>query len=692
MANFILEITSEEIPSRFQSMAMEQLHEKLSKSLEAVNIRYKSLQTYVGPRRLTAYIQGLDNRQPDISTTIKGPRVDAPQQALDGFLRSQKTTIDACRQQEYTKGTFWVLDTFQKGVSLDNLLPSIICDLLDNFSWPKSMYWNDKQYRWVRPLRRILALLDGKIIPLNWGGVTSSNLTQGHSILHPNLFEVSDWQSYEQGLKKRQVMLDVGDKLQAIHDGIDFISTQYGYKPRCGNHLYKEVAGLVEYPWFLVGTFDKKYLDLPVEVLETTLRHHQRYFLLEKNGKPTNTFIVVTNMPTDNKKCLDVIRQGNENVLHARLEDASFYWHMDRKTNLKNFLPKLQERLFHKALGTLWNKKERLQNIISAKEFDSFMEISSISLAQRQEAAELCKADLCTGVVAEFPELQGIMGGYYALSNGYSPAVAQAIKDQYKPQGPEEACPTEPLSVVLSICDKIDTLVGFFAIDQEPTGSKDPFALRRTALGLIRLVLSCNLDMNLKSLIDKFYKLYAEQGFVLASNNQICTEKCIEFLYDRLKIYLRDQNYNHKLVAASVEHNKDGNIASIVDSMQNLKLFLETELGETTLNSYKRTNNILKSNKKLIPNHTNIIKEKLSNRADIQLLEAIKNATATIQQAAHIEQKLQAVSSLNQSIDIFFDAILVTDEDEDKRSNRLIMLGKIQNLFNGIVNFNTLIS
>ncbi len=397
-------------------------------------------------------------------------------------------------------------------------------------------------------------------------------------------------------------------------------------------------------------------------------------------------------MPTDDKKCLDVIRQGNENVLHARLEDASFYWHMDRKTNLKNFLPKLRERLFHKALGTLWNKKERLQNIISAKEFDSFMEISSISLAQRQEAAELCKADLCTGVVAEFPELQGIMGGYYALSNGYSPAVAQAIKDQYKPQGPEEACPKEPLSVVLSICDKMDTLVGFFAIDQEPTGSKDPFALRRTALGLIRLVLSCNLDMNLKSLIDKFYKLYAEQGFVPASNNQICTEKCIEFLYDRLKIYLRDQNYNHKLVATSVEHNKDGNIASIVDSMQNLKLFLETELGETTLNSYKRTNNILKSNKKLIPNHTNIIKEKLSNRADIQLLEAIKNATATIQQAAHIEQKLQAVSSLNQSIGIFFDTILVTDEDEDKRSNRLIMLGKIQNLFNGIVNFNTLIS
>ncbi len=690
MADFLLELLMEEIPSRFQDMASIHLKNKLIKSLQEEKLSFNSLETYITPRRLVAYIQGLPEKKKDIQERRKGPRVDAPEKAIKGFLKSLNLELTDCKQETMQKGVFWVVDVLQKGKPTACILENIIKDILETFSWPKSMRWGNKMGKWIRPLRNMIAIFDGKVLDIEWNGVKSSNKTQGHRILFPNFFKVDSWKSYKDGLQKRQVILNKKDKIERIYKGIEALAKESNTTVYKADRLVNEVAGLVEYPWFLKGTFDKNFLKLPVEALETTMRVHQRYFLLYKAGKPSTSFVVVTNMPTDDKYIENTMREGNEKVLKARLEDASFYWKLDQKTALSEFSLKLKERLFHKELGTMWQKKERLEKLIVCSSLLDYLKENKINKEEAQKAAELCKADLCTGMVAEFPELQGIMGGYYACLEGYSKLISKAISEHYSPTGTEEFCPEKPLSVILSLVDKIDTLLGFFAIELEPTGSKDPFALRRAALGLLRLTLNNGLDFNLKPLLEKAYSLYVDQGLVKKGNIETCMKKVQTFLSERLRYYFKDKGHNHKVIEGVLAKGSQHSIVRVEADLKAIENFLKTEKGALLLQNYRRVSNILRAKKHKVA--SNFWQEdKLGEKAEKELLSAVKNFEQEAKEDQTIEQQLDSLTFLQKPIDQFFEDILVNDPDEDKKNNRFLLLAKVQRAFDKNLSFSSLV-
>ncbi|MBW7911622.1 MAG: glycine--tRNA ligase subunit beta [Alphaproteobacteria bacterium] len=692
MAEFLLELFSEEIPARMQAKGADDLRDLIVKGLEEKGLTFTKAEAHSTPRRITVVVDGLpmENNPPPIDK--KGPRVDAAQQALDGFLKSiGQSDFSKCVQEESPKGTFWYYREAVKGQPTAQVLSAIVEAVFEKFVWPKSMRWKAGQKSWVRPLRSIVALFDGAVVPLSFalgGGeaaVTSGKQSQGHRFLSSGAFEVKNFADYTEKLKAAHVILSRAERKAYISAEAQKLAAKEGLKVNENDGLMEEIVGLVEWPVPLVGTFEKEFLEVPQEVLISTMRGDQKYIaLLDNNGKLANKFVVIANTITEDGG--KNVVAGNEKVLRARLSDAKFFWDQDRKQKLESRVGALGQITFHQKLGTVKDKVSRLEKLAAhvAKQIGA-------DEKQAARAALLAKADLTSGVVFQFPEVQGIMGRYYALHDKETPAVAQAIADHYKPVGANDTCPNEPLSICTALADKLDTLAGFFAIDEKPTGSKDPFALRRAALGIIRIVLENNLRLPLVPLFEAAYNGYAVSG--LRPTKDV-TSDLVQFFTERLKVALKDQGIRHDLIDAvlAADVRKD-DIALVVKLVQALRDFVGTDNGANLLAAYKRGANILRIEEKKDGKSFDaaaLSDALLKEQAEKDLAAALVPVAAKVKDLFAREDYtgcMAALSELRAPVDAFFDKIMVNAPEADIRANRLSLLSRLRDTMNTIADF-----
>lgn len=688
MPELLLELFSEEIPARMQKRASADFQRLVCDGLKAANLSFDLARAFATPRRLALVVDGLPERQPDLREEKKGPKVGAPEQAIAGFLKSAGLdSIDQCEQRETPKGAVWVAVVETAGVDSKDVLPSIISDAILKMPWPKSMRMADKMFRWVRPLHSILAIFDGTAlegsIDLNPGDLSFSHETKGHRFLAPDGFPVSDFDDYVTKLRNANVILDAEDRKRLIRAELVEAAEQDGLALHDDPGLLDEVAGLVEWPCVLQGKIDPEFMVLPPEVLTTSMRTHQKYFRLNKEGdagEMADRFAVVAN--TEATDGGTSIIAGNERVLRARLSDAKFFWDQDRATRLEDRIPDLVKIVFHAKLGTVAQRAKRIEQL--AVSLCDYIDGAEPDPAAR--AASLAKADLVTGMVGEFPELQGLMGRYYALDQGEDAAVADAIAEHYSPAGPNDSCPTAPVSVAVALAEKIDTLSGFWAIQEKPTGSKDPFALRRAALGVIRLVLENGHRLPLG-------QVFSTQvaGFNVDQPEAIADD-LLYFFADRLKVHLKEEGISHDLIQAVYALGGEDDLVRLVARVDALKAFLDTDDGSNLLVAYKRAANILRiEEKKDGRAYQGDVVETLFKQDEERSLAATLDTLAASVRDRLAEEDFEAamgdMAALRAPVDAFFDAVTVNAEDGDVRQNRLNLLSRIRTVMNQVADF-----
>ncbi|WP_339832024.1 glycine--tRNA ligase subunit beta [uncultured Parvibaculum sp.] len=674
MSELLLELFSEEIPARMQKRAGEDLVRLVTDALKEAGVEGQNARAFATPRRLTLVIDGLPEKTPDVKEERKGPKVGAPQQAIDGFLRAAGlASIDQATVQEDKKGAFYVAVTEKKGRDTAALIAEIVPAVIRAFPWPKSMRWGAGSLRWVRPLHSVLCILGGKTVAFEIDGIKSGNMTRGHRFMAPDAFAVKDFADCEMKLLDAKVVLDPQKRAHFIHAGAKALAEAEGLTLKEDEALLHEVAGLVEWPVPLIGRIDDEFMSVPQEVLTSTMRANQKYFAcLDKAGNLSNRFIVVANLEAEDGG--RAIVNGNERVLRARFADARFLWDQDCRQTLEGRLPKLEEVVFHARLGTVRQKAERIADL--ARELATL--VPGVDPNRAERAGRLAKADLTSGMVGEFPELQGVMGAYYARNDGLGDDIAQAIAEHYAPLGPADNVPSSPLGRVVALADKIDTLWGFWAIDEKPTGSKDPFALRRAALGVIRIVLESGIRINLLTLVE------AKGPDLLV------------FFADRLKVYLRDRGARHDLVDAVFALNEMGQVQDdlvlIVKRVEALSDFLGTEDGTNLLAGYKRANNILNiEEKKDEATYGGLPDPALFTQDEERaLFDRIEEARAEATHAIAREDfaaAMSALAKLRAPVDSFFDKVTVNADDAATRANRLKLLAQIRAALHEVADF-----
>jgi glycyl-tRNA synthetase beta chain len=746
MAQFLLELFSEEIPARMQGGAARDLARMATERLKAAGLSFDALTTFAGPRRLTLVVEGLPTATPDREEEVKGPRTSAPEQALEGFLRKTGLTKDQLTDRDGV----WFAVLSSQGQPTAGLIPDMVDQIVRGFPWPKSMRWGSGTLRWVRPLKRIVALFDGHVVPFEIDGIASGDLTEGHRFMGCGRpFAVRDFADYRAKLESDFVLLDAADRRLKILEAAKAVCHARGLELVDDDGLLDEVAGLAEWPTPILGDMDPAFLNLPPEVVRLSMKVHQKYFAVrdpQTHGLAPH-FVVVANVEaTDGGKALAA---GNSRVLSARLDDARFFWDEDLKTGFDVWAKKLEGVTFHAKLGTLAERVERIAAL--AREIAPLV---GADPDQAEAAARIAKADLASGMVGEFPELQGVMGGYYARAllqkdsstpfpleggrvgdggegaprqdvaheasssergspsapagqqpattpsqpspvegEGYRDVVADAVRDHYKPQGPADSVPTAPLTVAVALADKLDTLVGFFAIDEKPTGSKDPFALRRAALGVIRLVLENELRLCL-----------IEDAFSPASaslSRQTSAKRAVDklsleaefavFFADRLKVLLRDQGKRHDLVDA-VFALGDDDLVRIVRRVEALDAFLATDDGANLLAGYKRASNILKAEAKKGAVPTGMVNTGLPGQPEAETTLAFAAAVAATAVDAALETEdfaaaMTALARLRAPVDAFFTDVMVNSDVPAERDNRLKLLGQVRAVMGRVADF-----
>ena len=706
MAELLLEILSEEIPARMQARAAQELCRLVTERLTGAGLAFSQARAFVTPRRLALVVDGLPKRQPDAVEEKKGPRLDAPVRAIEGFLKGHGlASIDAAEVRETDKGTFYFAVKRVKGQASAKVLPGVIAESIQALSWPKSMRWGETRFAWVRPLHGVLAVFDGRrlagALELGNGAVLAfGNTTRGHRFLKPGKFRVTGFADYEAKLEQAKVILDPAKRRAAILKQARQKAAQAKLELPDDPALLDEVTGLVEWPVVLLGRIEERFMDLPPEVLTTAMRAHQKYLALtDKDGNLAPRFLVVANMESADKG--KAIAAGNERVLRARLADARFFWDQDRKQSLAARTPRLGDIVFHAKLGSLDEKIDRVQAL--AVEIAGY--VPGADKDRVRSAARLAKADLVTGMVGEFPELQGIMGRYYALADGEHPEVADAIAEHYAPQGPGDACPGAPVSVAVALADKIDTLAAFFRIDEKPTGSRDPFALRRAALGVIRLIVENQVRLPLrrvvesaKSLIDHTLLKRGSQASLsrtVPGWGEIDTTvlAVLDFFADRLKVALRERGVRHDLIAAVFALGGEDDLVRLLARVEALGAFLGTDDGEHLLVAHQRAANIVRIEEKR--DKTRYESADLSNGKLVQAEEKrlairIFNSESDAQEALAREDftgAMAALANLRGPVDDFFDKVTVNTEDPDLRANRLRLLARIGETLNHVADF-----
>ncbi|MEZ5757462.1 MAG: glycine--tRNA ligase subunit beta [Emcibacteraceae bacterium] len=673
MAEFLLEIFSEEIPARMQERAAADLTALVTSKLDDATLAYGNATSYVTARRLTLHINGLATEQPDVSEERRGPRADAPEQAIEGFLRGAGISREELIEKQDKKGSFLYAVINQKGRPAADVIAEFLPDIIKNFPWPKSQRWGSGNLRWVRPMHSILCILDGAIINFDVDGIQSDNKTRGHRFMAPDEITVSSFADYKKKLEDAYVLIDRNERMDKVAKEAAKIAAESGLDIVEDQGLLGEVAGLAEYPVAMLGSFDKEFLDVPPEALTSAMRTHQKYFSLkDKTGNLANKFIFVSNMITSDSgaKIID----GNERVLRARLSDTKFFWDQDLKTKLADHLPALDDIIFHAKLGTVGKRVERLEKLSGF--------IAGLIGADQDKtklAAKLSKSDLVTGMVGECPELQGLMGKYFALHEGLDKDIANAIAEHYSPKGPSDMCPSAPVSMAVALAEKIDTLVGFFAIDEKPTGSKDPFALRRASLGIIRLVIENKLRIGLDDLISKSAETY---GF------DYDQEDLMNFFWDRLKVYSRDGGIRHDIIGAEF----CWDFVKLMNKAKALQSFVLTDDGENLLAGYKRAVNILVAEeKKDNVNYQGIVNQSLLEMSEeIALFNALsdaENKAVAANEDEEFEEAMSQLSTLRGPIDNFFEKVTVNSNNDKIRENRLKLLSQIRTTMNLVVDF-----
>ena len=679
MADLLLELFGEEIPARMQSRAADDLKRLVCAGLKAAELPFAGAEAFVTPRRLVLHITGLPLAQPDMREERRGPRVDAPEKATEGFLRGSGLTRAQCEEREMPKGTFLFAIIERQGRPTGEVLGDILPTAFAEMPWPKSMRWGSGTTRWVRPLQSILVLFDGGVVPLTFAGIYSGDQTRGHRFHAPQPFTVSDFADFRDKLAAAKVLIDPAERRQRIVDGAAQLAQDAGLSLAADEGLVAEIAGLVEWPVPMLGTFDRRFLVVPAEVLVTTMKVNQKYLpLRDQKGKLAPNFITVANLAARNGG--GQIIAGNEYVLTARLADAEFFWQQDLKKTLESRLPALDEMVFHAKLGSLGDKVARIEKLAAA--LAEYVPGANGETARR--AAHLCKADLVSDMVYEFPEVQGVMGRYYALNDGEAEEVADAILQHYCPVGPSDECPTSPTAVCLALADKLDTLVGFWAIDQKPTGSRDPFALRRAALGVIRMVLENNLRLPLHEVFAT-----ALGGYQLDTGKDL---DLLDFFADRLKVHLREQGVRHDLIQTIFALGGEDDLVRLMARVAALEAFLDSEDGANLLVAYRRAANILRIEEKKDgkPHDDAVDPALLQHDEETALAEALAAATVKIDATLAAEDfaaAMAAMAGLRQPIDNFFNEVTVNSENTAQRGNRLRLLSRIRATLRKVAEF-----
>jgi len=662
MPQLLLELFSEEIPARMQANAARDLERLAREKLAAEGLLPEALKTFAGPRRLTLVAEGLPAAQADRHEERKGPRVGSPDQAIEGFLRSTGLTRDQLIERD---GVYFA-HLHKAGRPTSEIIAETVDAIVRGFPWPKSMTWGRGTLRWVRPLKRILCVFNGEVVPFSIDGIDSGDTTEGHRFMgDAQPFRARDFDQYADGLARHFVVLDPEERKERIMDAARTLCFARNVELVDDEGLLDEVAGLAEWPTPILGDMDPAFLDLPAEVIRTSMRTHQKYFAVRdsKSGFLVPHFVTVANVEAADGGA--TIAAGNAKVLSARLSDARFFWDEDRKVPLEDRLEALKGVTFHAKLGTMYERVERI--VALAGELAPYVRDDVETKSKALQAALLCKADLVTGMVGEFPELQGVMGAYYAEKEGLEPEVADAIRWHYRPLGPSDDVPVQAAAASVALADKLDTLVSFFAIDEKPTGSRDPFALRRAALGVIRILLSTRTRLPLK---------------------RFAPHDLIAFLADRLKVLLREQGERHDLVDA-VFALGDDDIVRIVSKVNALSGFLGTEDGKNLLAGYKRAVNILKAEEKKgalpagEPNASALGEEgALTNAVGHMEIEVAKALAAEDYAAA-----MRELAKLREPVDAFFDKVLVNSDVAAERENRLRLLVKVRDAMGRVADF-----
>lgn len=674
MSELLIEIFTEEIPARMQLKAATDFKAAFEASFNDYDLCYSSIKTYVTPRRLTLITEGLATETVATTEERRGPRVGAPDAALAGFLKSTGVTKEQCIQ----KDNYWYASINQEAKKTASLIPTIFRTIIKNFSWAKSMRWPGATLPWVRPVRSVLCLFDQETLSFDVPefGLESSNKTYGHRFLAPIELTILSFADYKEQLKNAFVILDHTQRQNLIKDELQKLAIEKGYEVEPDIALLQEVSGLVEYPQPMVGQINKEFMCLPKPVLSTSMRVHQKYFtFVDALGNIAPYFGFVANtVSTDNGK--EMLR-GYERVLGARLSDAAFFYEHDCKIPLENLVPALNKIIFHAKLGTLGDRVQRFIELVDS--------------AEAKKAALLCKTDLVSSMVGEFPELQGIMGGIYAKTQGESPTISCAIEQHYQPAGLNDFCPTDPVAIELALAEKIDVLVGFFGIGEIPTGSKDPFALRRAALGVIRIIRENHLNnFNLKEKLTKAYNLYCKQGINFIKNFQV--QDVVDFILERLSHALRAENVRHDCITAVLKADKaDENICSVADRAIALDNFLKSDSGISLQVAFKRAQGILaKSNINLTSYSLNL--NELKDPAEQNLLShlnILSDKAPQLLTAREYKKMMQILADLRPIVDDFF-TLKINDDNEAIRLNRFALLQRLTNQTKVIADFNHL--
>ncbi|MCK7610809.1 glycine--tRNA ligase subunit beta [Roseibium sediminicola] len=690
MPDLLLELFSEEIPARMQRKAAEDLKSLVTNALVEAGLPYEGAKAFATPRRLALHVAGVPAGSAATREERKGPRVGAPEKAVEGFLRGAGlASIDEAEiQSDPKKGEFYVAVIEKPGRTAIDIIADFMPGILRGFPWPKSMRWGTTSTRWIRPLHSIVASFgpeteEPEVVPFEFDGIRSGKATRGHRFLADEAFKVRRFDDYALGLEKHKVVLDADRRKDIILNDAKDQALALGLELVEDPGLLEEVAGLVEWPVVLTGSFDEDFLTIPDECIQLTIRVNQKCFVLKDpaSGRLANRFVLISNIIAEDGGKLIVA--GNEKVIRARLSDARFFWDTDLKTKLSDNLPKLDEVKFHEKLGSVGERVQRL--IALAAELAP---IVGADETKAKRAAELAKADLVSQMVFEFPELQGLMGRYYAQAQGEDASVATAIEEHYKPQGPSDSVPTDPVAVAVALAEKLDLLAGFWAIDEKPTGSKDPYALRRAALGVIRIVLENKLRIRLGDALRSALDLQKAEAVDATG----IVADLLAFLGDRLKVHLKDEGARHDLIDAVFALEGQDDLLMVVKRVEALGAFISSEDGANLLAGYKRAVNILKAEEKKdgAPVTGKPHADHLQEQAEIDLAAAIDTARAEAADAVgaeNFEGAMEALSKLRAPVDRFFDDILVNAEDPALRKNRLQLLAEIRDATHVVADF-----
>jgi glycyl-tRNA synthetase beta chain len=681
MSEFLLELYSEEIPPQLQINARNELKELLEKSLKAENLKYKSILSCSTPTRLTVLIKDIPEKTMIVAKEVKGPKVGVLDDILNRFINANSVSRKDIFVKDIEKGKFYFIKTKSKEILTKDLLIKVILNSIASLNWKKSMKWSDKNLIWGRPLISILAIYNKKVLPFSYGHLRSTETVIVEKDLNVKYKKIKTFYEYQNFLKNNKIVLNQKEREKKILNRFEAICKKKSFKSIFDQKLLSEVVNIVEDPNVLILEFSKEYLEIPKEIIISTLQTHQRYFpLFDRKEELTNFFLVVANKKDEK----NFIKNGNKRVVEARLSDANFFWKKDKSKNLIKQMVKLKDIVFYDKLGTVYDKTQRLRKLAAL-----LSDQLNINKEKVEIAASISKSDLCSGLVGEYPELQGTMGKYFAMAQGFEEDVSNAVSDHYLPIGISSPVPKKPISFSISIVDKLDSLIGFFLINEKPTSSKDPYALRRSAIGLLRIIIENNIIIRLKDLISYGIKLFEDQGVKI--ENLKSELEILDFLKERMRNILKEKKIRNDIIEASISSHLGDNYLDLFNKNVLINRYINKDVGKNAISTYKRASNIIES-----------VKNKINGRPDAVLfrqdeekvlfekINEIRKAFAVKDDKKNYENLLIQMSEIKPYIDNFFDNVKVNDENNDIKNNRLELLKMFCDTFNNFINFSKL--